>query len=529
MPRTQVLIVGAGPLGLVSALLLGQQGISSIVIDSKSAFSDHPRARFFDSITLELFRQLGFANDVEAIGLDPSWTDSVTAAETFTGRQIARIPGGEFHSVPRPITPQVPVMSSQDLLESILYAQAVNCAQTQIWLSHECVDLSQGGDGCRARVKKLDTGQEFEISCDYAIGADGVRSTVRKAIGAKLVGEVRDTFYRDVLFHADMSRWVDDLDQRAAVLFVAHEMGSGMFLPLDGNQRWRIQIAGLDPNEEITDEWVRQWIWSAVGAGKRFPIDVESKEIWRVSGRVADSYRVGRVMLVGDAAQVFTPTGGMGMNAAFAGCHNLMWKLAYAIKGVAPDSVLDTYNDEWRVQANRRTIHALENHDFIGALFMAHFGGGGFSEAYEDVQQYTHYTGLVFGYEHDSPLCQKNTTEPPAEECNRTYVPVVRAGRRAPHFWVDESNNQALCDWFGLEYVVLITTNTDAASWHEAVGALSDGGFPIRTEHLPDVAGSAYEDEAVVVIRPDYIVAAHVKNGEVVAPGELLQRILPLT
>ncbi len=174
-------------------------------------------------------------------------------------------------------------------------------------------------------------------------------------------------------------------------------------------------------------------------------------------------------------------------------------------------------------------MQALEKHDFIGALFMAYFGHGNFDEAYENVQQYTQYTGLIFGYEHDSPLCQKNTAEPPAEESNRTYIPVVRAGRRAPHIWVEESNNQALGDWLGLEYVVLINTSTDAASWLEAVGTLSKGGFPIRNEQLTNVAGSAYEDEAVVVVRPDYIVAAQVKNDEVVDPAELLQRILPLT
>ncbi|MCH9667886.1 MAG: FAD-dependent monooxygenase [Actinomycetia bacterium] len=529
MPRTQVLIIGAGPVGLVSALLLSQHGISSIVIDSKSAFSDHPRARFFDSITLELFRQLGFAREVEAIGLDSPWTESVTVAETFAGTQIAKIPGGEFYSVPRPISSQIPVMSSQDLLEPILYAHAMRCADTRVWLSHECLDLVQDGDRCRARVKKVDTGEEIEICSDYVIGADGARSTVRRAIGARLDGEVRDTFYRDVLFHADMRRWVDDLDQRGAVLFVSHDKGAGMFVPLDGRQRWRIQIAGIDPNRDITDEEVREWIWSGVGAGERFPIDVDSKLIWRVSGRVADRYRVGRVMLVGDAAHVFSPTGGMGLNAGFAGCHNLMWKLAYVIKGVAPDWILDTYGQEWRLQAQRRTKQALENHDFMGALFMAHFGRGNVARAYEDVLQYTNYAGLIFGYEHASALCLPDSCASPAAETNQTYVPVVRSGRRAPHFWVDEANNQALSDWFGSEYVVLTGPGADAPAWREAVGALSNRGFPIRIEQLTGVAGSVYADEAVVVVRPDCIVAAQVRNGEVVNAGELLQNILPLT
>ncbi|MDJ0847280.1 MAG: FAD-dependent monooxygenase [Myxococcota bacterium] len=109
--QTPVLIVGAGPVGLVAAILLDQLGVSSLVVDEKPAFDDHPRARFMDSCTLELFRQLEIADAVEATGIGPDWTEVITCAESIAGKQIARVPSPEFHSAPRPITPQIPVMT----------------------------------------------------------------------------------------------------------------------------------------------------------------------------------------------------------------------------------------------------------------------------------------------------------------------------------------------------------------------------------------------------------------------------------
>jgi 2-polyprenyl-6-methoxyphenol hydroxylase-like FAD-dependent oxidoreductase len=528
MEKTQVVVVGAGPVGLIGAILLEQQGISTILIDSKSDFDDHPRARLYDSLTLALCRQLGVADEVEATGIGPSWTEYISTAVSFAGKQIAKIEAPEFYSVSRPISSQMPVMTSQDLLEPILYERATKCLNLEILLSHECTGLEQDDEGVTVLIRKTDTGEELEVRADYVLGADGVRSIVRRKIDANLEGEVRDAFFRDVLFHADMSRWVDDLDQKAGLLFVAHEKGGGCFQPLDGKKRWRIQIGGLGRDEEITDQWVKEWLWSAVGAGEEFPIEIESKLVWRVGARVCDKFREGRVFLHGDAAHIFAPTGGMGTNCGFGGVYNLTWKLAYVLKGIAPEFILDTYQGEWRLQAQRRTKQALENADFLFGLFEAHFRSNGLKEALENIKQYTHYAGLIFGYEHDSPLVQKDSAEPPAGENNATFIPVVRSGRRAPHLWLDETETVSLGDRLGIDYVVLLGASADYAVWSSAVEAIKQRGFQLRIEKLPDVSGTVYENETAVVVRPDNIVAAHVSNENEVNPARLLEEILPL-
>ena len=529
--ETPVLIVGAGPIGLVASILLDQLGVASVVVDRKLDFDDHPRARFLDSCTLELFRQLGVADAVEATGLGPDWTEVVTCAESIAGKQIARIPSPEFHSVPRPITPQIPVMTSQDLVEPILYERALACDLADVRLGQEIVALDQDDDGCRALVRDVGTGEEHEIVSQYVIGADGVKSFVRDAIGAKLEGEVRDTFFRDVLFHADLSPWIDDLGRKGALLFVAHPLGAGLFQPLDGERRFRIQIGGLDPDVEIDDDWCRRWVWSAVGAGEEFDVEILTKRIWRVSARASSRFHSGRAFLAGDAAQVFTPTGGMGMNAAFAGVRNLAWKLAYVVRGLSPDSLPESYEAEWKPQSLRRTEAALQNADYIMRVFAAYVVGGDLYKAFRDVEQYTHYTGAIFGYELVSGLCDVDEDEPPTDAAELIrYVPVVRSGRRTPHLWLDAGEQHALLDELGTDYVVALADDARRAEWAKAVDGLRSRGFPIRLLPIAGdrLRGTPYEGEEAVVIRPDLIVASHARVADAADPVRTIERRLPI-
>jgi putative polyketide hydroxylase len=533
LPRdsVDVLVVGAGPIGLTAAALLDQQGISSFVVDRKRNFDEHPRARFLDSCTLELFRQLGVAQAVEATGIGPSWTEVITCAESLAGKQIARIPSPEFYSVPRAITPQIPVMTCQDLVEPILYERVQSCAGAEVRLASELTDLSQDTDGCRARVRDLETDREREISARFVIGADGVRSTVRSAIGAELEGEVRDTYFRDVLFHADLSPWIDDLGRKGALLFVAHPLGAGMFQPLDGKQRFRIQIAGLEPDAELDDDFCRRWLWSAVGAEEEFDIEIFTKRIWRVSARSSTRFAKGRIFLAGDAAQVFTPTGGMGMNASFAGIRNLCWKLAYVLRDLAPESILETYEGEWKPQSLRGSRAAIQNADYIMGVFGAYMFGGDLYKALHDVKQYTHYTGAIFGYEIASPLCRVDANEPPtAPDELLDYEPVVRSGRRLPHVWLDEEETRSILDPCGIEYVLFLGPDADTGAWTSAAERITSRGFPLSTLSLDraQTRGTPLEGEEAILVRPDLIVVAHLRPDAPEDPATFLESTLPL-
>ncbi len=525
MIEVPVLIVGAGPIGLTAAVLLKQQGVDALVIDQKSSFSDHPRARFMDSCTLELFRQMGIADAVEDVGIGPTWTKTVNCFTRLTEPPIAKVRSPEFHSVPRPITPQIPVMTSQDLLEPIIYERALDLG-VDIRLRHTLNGLEQDGDGCTATIESTDT---RTIRAAWVLGADGTRSRVREAMGCEMSGEVRDTFYRDVLFHADLSPWLHDQHNEGGLLWLAHSRGAGLYQPLDGKNRFRAQIAGLDPDEAFDDEYFKAWIRASVSDDADFPIEIFSKLVWRVGARTADRFRVGRLFLAGDAAHIFAPTGGMGMNTAFAGVRNLAWKLAYVVRGVAPETILDTYEAEWKPQAEWRTATALENHDYITNVYRTFFTGGDVDAALKPFEQYVDYPGVIFGYEVVSPLAASDAEHPPAVTSPvRQYVPVVRSGRRVPHIWLDAAENESILDTCGTDYVVMFSPDAPD-TWQEAIAGCVERGFPLRTLHLTreQIADTPFANEAVVVVRPDLIVALHVKAGED-ADANLLEKVLPV-
>ncbi|MGI9326333.1 MAG: FAD-dependent monooxygenase [Pseudomonadales bacterium] len=523
MSSVPVLIVGAGPIGLAASILLQQQGVDALVVDKKQAFDDHPRARFMDSCTLELFRQMGVADAIEATGIGPTWTKTVNCFTTLSDDPIAKSPSPEFHSVERAITPQVPVMTCQDLIEPILYERAKSLG-VEFLLGQSFLSLTQDTNGCAVEIEDVKTGERQTVQAQYVIGCDGVRSLVREAIDCRLEGEVRDTFYRDVLFHADLSPWLDAKDNQGALLWVAHANGTGMYQPLDGKQRYRAQIAGLDPDAEYSDDFFIDWIRASVGEEADFPIDIFSKLVWRVSARTANRFRKGRVLLAGDAAHVFTPTGGMGMNTAFAGIRNLAWKLAYVIKGLVPESILDTYETEWKPQATWRSTVALENHDYIVGVYRAHFTGEGLDDALAAFEQYTDYPGVIFGYQLESELVETDTaTSSQTDNSVRKYIPDIKSGCRLPHFWLDDAKTESILDRCGTDYQLILTPNANT-EWEQAADDLRKGGFPIQLTRLTQEQANStvYADQAAVLVRPDLIVVTHAPKHAAISPSQML-------
>ncbi|BFM15710.1 FAD-dependent monooxygenase [Maricurvus nonylphenolicus] len=526
MKKTSVLIVGGGPLGITASALLSQYGIDSITVDMRDDLSNHPRARLYDSPSAELFRQLGVADEIDETGIGAKWTQYNRAFVDIKSGPIANLYSPEFHSVPRDITPQKPVMTCQDLLEPILLKAAEEHKSAEFHFSSEVYDVQQGESGCTARVRHLKTGEEFEVEADYIIGADGSRSEMRKLVGGELVGEVRQRWFRDILFHADLTPYVQS--NMGGLLYVSHPDGVGLYQPLDGKNRWRCQVPTTDPNADDSEEYFVNWIKHTLGAGDEFTLEIESILRWQVTARVSTKFSNNRIHLIGDAAQVFTPTGGMGMNTAFTGLYNLAWKLAYVIKGVAPASILETYHEEYHPQATLRTQTCLENADFLGGIYRAYRRGEDLEQATRDCYQYAAYTGVTFGYEYSSSLVQEDPDLAPVVKHDKlNYAPIVRNGRRAPHIWIDQAANKSLYDWFGLDYVVALGATADKAEWSDAVDSLQAKGFPVRIEELPEQQYTPYDGEEVVIIRPDRIVAAH--WADVTEPAvDLLAGCLPL-
>ena len=318
MTNTSVLIVGGGPAGLTLSLLLSRLGVSHVLVDRRQDTSNHPRGRLYDICTLELFRQFGVQAEVEATGAGPRWTQYNRWFENLSRPEIAHVHTSSFHSVPTAKSPTMPVMSSQDCVEDILLRQARSFDLADIRFHTEAGNIVQGADGCRASIRNLDTGETTEVSAAYVVAADGVNSSIRQQIDLPLGGDPIDVFMQDVLFHADLSKWF--AGNEGGVVLVAHAMGSGGFQPIDGKMRYRAQIADFPRDRKITDAYCIDWIRSAMGTDKDIDIEVQSVRPWRYIAGMARGFRKGRIILAGDAAHAFLPTGWSRQQCRLAGC-----------------------------------------------------------------------------------------------------------------------------------------------------------------------------------------------------------------
>ena len=513
MINVPVCIVGCGPIGLAGALLLSRLGINSLIIEKRGSVNTHPRSRFVDTNTMELMRLLGVEKAVEDTGLGPDWTQCNRWFSALTGQQIAAIPSPTFHTVPRSTSPTMPVMTCQDYVENVLLSKVHGDPRIELRYRTEAVDLAQDDDGTTVAIKDLESGTEETVRAAYTLGTDGPHSFVRDAIGSVLDASPLPTFAQDVIFEADLSEYVRD--RKGALLYNATPSGMLVFQPLNGITRWRCQITKQDAelfSEAETIDRIRQ----AVGAGDEVPISITSTGMWRPTPGCVDHLSRGRVFLAGDAAHISVPTGGMGNNIGFAGIRNLAWKLAYVLKGIAPSEILDTYHIEHRPCALQRVATGVHTTQCMVRIFQAFYGGQDTSQAVHDTRLYADYDGVLLGFELESALIAENSEPPPAvENPTSDFVPAVRAGRRAPHVWVDEQQGLSVLDWFGDEYVLLAGSAVAAGRWREAVRRVADGGFPVGWRQFPAPEAAPYDPEGLVLVRPDGIIAAFWGDADV--------------
>ena len=529
MINVPVCIIGCGPIGLAGALLLSRFGIDTLLIERRSEVNTHPRSRFVDTNTMELMRFLGLEKAVEETGLGPDWTECNRWSSAMTGQQIAVIPSPTFHTVPRSTSPTMPVMTCQDYVENVLLADARADERIEMRYRNEAIKVTQDDDGTTVVIRDLDSGKESTVRANYTLGTDGPHSFVREVIGSVLETAPLATYSQDVIFEADLSQYVEG--RKGGLLYNATPSGMLVFQPLNGVTRWRCQIPTAD-NEPLPEAQTIARIREAVGAGDEVPVSITSTGMWQPTPGCVDALSRGRVFLAGDAAHISVPTGGMGNNIGFAGIRNLAWKLAYVLKGLAPPEILDTYHVEHRPVALERVATGVKTTESMARIFFAYYAGEDTSQAVYETRQYADYDGVLLGFELESPLVAKNAEPPPAvENPTMDFVAAVRAGRRAPHVWVDEQRGRSVLDWFGLEYVLVGGASADAERWRRAVAAVVDGtGFPVRWEQLPPSQAEPYDPRGLALVRPDGIIAdcwndADVRDEDAEAR---LRRQLPL-
>ncbi|MEM9173766.1 MAG: FAD-dependent monooxygenase [Myxococcota bacterium] len=530
MIRVPVCVIGCGPIGLCAALLLSRFGIRSLLLERRGALNPHPRSRFVDTNTMELLRELGVEKEVEATGLGPDWTAADRWANTLAEAPYAVIPSPTFHTVPRSTSPCLPTMTSQDHVENALIAKVREDPNIDLRFHTEARGLEQDDDETRLTIHDFDTGADEVVVAEYTIGADGPSTTTRAVIGSALESDPMAINSQDVIFDADLSKYVGE--NKGPLLYNTPRPGVAViFQPLDGVRRWRCQMNVPTP-ELLSEAETIARIQEVLGTDDPVDITITSRSLWQPTPGCTSHFQQGRIFIAGDAAHVAVPTGGLGNNTGFAGIRNLAWKVAFVLKGLSPPSILATYQEEHKPLALARIDVGVT---ITAAMLPMMFKAAAGEDITEDIHRtryYGNYDGALLGFELASHLIAEETTPPPPIDDPITdFVPAVRAGRRAPHVWVDEPANQSVLDGFGNGYSLVAGARVDAKPWRDLASALEAAGFPIAVQLLPSLpAETGYADDGLVLVRPDGIIADHWRDGDVPTDGRdaRLRRLLPL-
>jgi 2-polyprenyl-6-methoxyphenol hydroxylase-like FAD-dependent oxidoreductase len=523
-----VLIVGGGPCGLTLAIELGRRGIATILLDEKDSPARFPQANATQARTMEHFRRLGFAERVRAQGLPPDYPTDIAYFTRFTGHELARFQlptarqarqlvktlGGSWSAA------ELPHRVSQMYVEQILRQEAEALARVSIRSGWRATGLRQDADGVAVLAERCDGSKQCTFGALYAVGADGARSLTRKALGYAYQGEgaaVRDFMGGRMSAIYFRSRGLYDLlpHPRAWMYWTVNRDRRSFLAAINGRDEFTFHTQ-LHPDEEneISDAEAIGMFNAALGAS--LDIELLSRSSWSAGYTlVAEKFRRGRVFIAGDAAHLFTPTGGLGYNTAVEDAVNLGWKLAAIINGWGGPALLDSYEIERRGIALRNTAYARGFADSVG-LFVppeeleAQDPAGDAARKAAGEYLNTHaraefnIPGVTFGGRYDdSPITVGDGSTPPADTANQ-YVPTASPGGRAPHFWIDADTS--LFDRFGFEFTLLRLGGAPASAEPFALAAASLG-MPLTVLDAVSTDARALYQADFALIRPDQMVA----------------------
>ena len=366
------LVVGAGPVGLMTAILLARHGLRSTVVERFETRHGAPKAHALNPRTLEICRQVGL--DVEAMKhaatpmADGGWVRFVT---TLAGEEIGVMPYERQDERVREVTPTPLINLAQPLFEDFLLERVADSPLIELRRGLNWTGCTQTADAVTSHLEHVRTGKRTDATTRYVIGADGAGSVVRRELGIAMVGDSASQAFITIHFAANLR---DVAGDRPAILYwIMQPPHAGVLIAYDIESRWCMLYPhdpATAPREGFTPELCREIVRHAIGRGGD---DIEIKHVlpWALMSEVADRYRVGRAFLVGDAAHRFPPTGGLGLNTGLQDAHNLAWKIAAVERGWAPDRLLDSYHVERHAVATINSAQSYKNAQRILKLQMA--------------------------------------------------------------------------------------------------------------------------------------------------------------
>lgn len=509
MEQTQVVIVGAGPVGLTLAIDLGQRGVRCLLLERNPTTAPYPKMDRSNARTMEIFRRLGCAEEVRAVGYPPEASMDVFVVTRLCDPPLVRL---HYPSVAerraeiaacqdgtQPV--EAYQLVSQNALEPVLKRVAERTPNVTVRYGCEVTGLAQDDAGVTVKTRSLDGGSG-QVRCAYLAGCDGGVSLVRKTLGIPLSGQGGLKELRQVAF------WSEQLYENIPIGKGRHYNFADMnesVIVVQGDRKEFTLHSNLPADTDFEAE-----LRALIG----FDVDLKILDVrtWKFHLLLADRYRQGRVFLAGDAAHLVIPTGGLGMNTGVGDAIDLSWKLAGTFQGWGGPGLLDSYETERRA-IGARNVEAARWAAAAVPIWRAHVRPQvrdataegeavrkAIAESASVNQRRMHeMRGVEFGYSYAGSCLIATEPDDPRAWDTCLYEPSARPGVRLPHMWL--SDGRAIQDVLGRGYTLLnLGGSADAAVLTPAFAEL---GAPLEVVNLDEPALRNIYGAPLLLLRPD--------------------------
>lgn len=514
-----IIVAGAGPVGTCLAIDAAMRGVPVIVIEMRDA-GDPPDAKCntVAARTMETFRRFGVAGDVRAAGLPDDYPTDTVYAASLAGPEITRIRMPSRNERSQPgfadsawLSPESMVRVSQLYLEPVLRKKLLAMPNVRFMPRTELLSYEQDASGVSVHVRSDDNGEQT-LRAEYLVGCDGGRSPVRKQMGVKLAGDAEIARTRTALIRSSAVKSLFGNRRLAWMSWIISDRVRGNVVAINGEDLWLVHRS-LPRGEKDFDRLdADQSIRDALGVGRDFPFEIIKNEDWIGRRLVAEQFRDKRVFIAGDAAHLWVPFAGYGMNAGIADAVNLSWLLSSVIKGWAAPTIIDAYEAERlpitdqvsryamsKMEENIAAVgrgappKALRSRGPVGWLMRRVLGRKLFDINLPQMSP----EGLNYGYYYmNSPIICADGETPPDYDMG-SLTPSTAPGCRLPHFYHQDSS---ILDLLGPDYTLLkFKPSVDTGSLEAAAQKL---GVPLKVLEVERPPLAAFR-HALILVRSD--------------------------
>ncbi|MCV7246155.1 FAD-dependent monooxygenase [Mycobacterium mantenii] len=515
---------------------LAWRGVTALVVDPREGPVGYPRCNNVAARTMEHYRRLGIADQIRRAGLPPGHPTDVVYRVRYGGPEYCRfsyppsreVLDGSWKSDFWP-TAEPNHKVNQLHFEPILEERLGELAGIDLLRGVRLEGYHQLDDHVEVDLLEKATGRRTREQARYIVGCDGGSSTVRRAMGVSLVGDTALNHHQYSMYVRSRELAASSPDRVWMALVRNHE-GTYTVIAVDGVETFLIHVAlpADQPDKPVDQSEVLSRI---VGGPVEFEILADTR--WAGQAIVAERYRDRRAFLAGDAAHLWTPYAGFGMNTGIGDAIDLSWKVWAVLNGWAPDSLLDSYEIERRPIGERvaraiisgfkqsrellrvgpicadDTPEGREERRRIGELITA-----------QDRSQFD-CTGLNFGIDYaDSPIVWPDGSKPPPFEIG-SYTPSTTPGCRLPHLWLRDG--RALYDVLGPGFTLLVLGAGAGAGIGGIIDAAARRGLPLEVVTVDEPGAADLLSAPLLLVRPDQHVSW--RGDHLPDAGTLLDRV----